>query len=332
MSEKVNNQIVTPADSCRDNRHTPLGVALKISSQRNGQYKINKTEEKHGFFFEFEGIKVPFRALIQDNNKVHGIPSISFGTAKECPSKALGLCQLPEGAKCYAENGEARATKRDNQTGTKGMDSYYKGLLFSAFWDEFQANGKLRLAFIDWCESRGFETFRVNLKGDFRTFEDVATIYYLANSGFEFAVYTARDDLGEFLETLADHPRVIVNGSNRCYSNRFKATTSIEEYIKAEFPCLGDCPNCRKCYSLENAEITCLIHGAGSDTLLNNPENREFIKNVALGGLYWFRDTDFEASKGFMTCINKELAKIGLLWRPKTIKDLIKGIKEMGDY
>ena len=325
------NNIVQPMEKRSDD---PLFRALQVSgSRKSSLYNLSKSDRENGYYFTYYGLEVPFSAILNENNKTRGIVGIAFGTAKDCPSRFLGLCQLPTDALCYARAGERRATKRDNENGEKGMDSYYNGLLCSAFWDSFETNPQTRLDFIDYLEAKGIETIRFNLKSDFRHLNDVVAIYSLAQTGFKLTGYTARDDLEE-LQGLADHPNIILNGSNRMYTNRFKATTSIKEYVEADFPCLGSCSNCGNCYRLRGETITVLIHGNGSNTALNTVENRDYILKWSKNVLPWdvLRDTDFSKAKGLITCINKELKKVGVMLRFKDAKDLANYIREWGEY
>ena len=287
---------------------TPLGVALEISSRNGGKYTPNKTELENGYFFIVEGVAVPFRAVLNENGKTEGIAGIGFGTARDCPSRSLGLCQLPEDKFCYALSGEKRATKRENSEGLRGMDSYLNGLLCSEFWNQYKLNPKLRVKFSEYLEYKGIDTIRFNLKGDFRDADDICIIWHLAESeGLSLTGYTARDDLSDLLETIAEHPRIILNGSNRMYTNRFRVTTSLEDYLDAPYRCVGNCSGCRNCYSLRGVEIVVLVHGSGSDTLLNTVGNQKYLINRFYYDMGLEFDEDkFEESKGLLTAINKD--------------------------
>lgn len=307
----------------------PLKTALKVSqSKPSSNYNLKPSEEAKGFYFEYMGLKVPFKVLLNENQKTEGIAGLCFGTAKDCPSLALGLCQLPTESLCYARAGEKRASRKDNTEGLQGMDSYYNGLLCGEFWDTFANSPQIRLKFIEFLDSKGIDTLRFNLKGDFRSETDILSIYHLANSGFKCSGYTARDDLAPVLEVVANHKNIWVNGSNRFYTNRFKATDSLKEYQEAKYKCLGSCSKCRKCYTLRGVEIIVLVHGSGSDTLLNNSENFEFLKGnfKPLGVTLTLED--FERAKGLTTCLNKALALRGCPWDSfKDAKDILNFIR-----
>lgn len=290
-----------------------LKTALQVSqAKKSSTYRLDTRAERRGYYFMWEGIPVPFRVLFDDNNKTDGILGFSFGTAKDCPSNSLGLCQLPSDRVCYAKAGESRATKKNNEDGSRGMDSYFKGVLFSQFWDLFETHtDQVRSDLIRFLDENGIEELRFNLKGDFRHSLDICAVWHLAELGYRLTGYTARDDMSELLEKLGEHPRIILNGSNRKYTNRFKATTNIKEYLQASHRCIGSCSDCRNCYRLRGVEIVVLVHGSGSDTLLNTPENRKLIIDTFRGGVSIFKEEDFQRAKGLLTCVNKTLEAIG---------------------
>lgn len=323
MSENIN--LVPPT---RDTDKKALRTALVVSSNRKGSlYNLTKSDRENGYYFLFEGLEVPFKAILQENNKTRGIVGIAFGTAKDCPSQALGLCQVPKGATCYALSGERRATKRDNKEGLKGMDSYYKGKLFSEFWDSFANSPQVRNDFIEYLYSIEADTIRFNLKGDFRDSTDILIIWHLAQLGFKMVGYTARDDLTE-AEHLGEHPNCFLNGSNRMYTNRFKVTASIKEFLEAPHTCKGSCKDCQNCYRLRGETITVLVHGKGADTALNTAENREFLENWSKTALPWdvLRGIKWD-KKGLLTCLNAQLKAIPIILRFGSHKELIKFIR-----
>ena len=333
-TDKMKNQenLVNPVN---DSRTTdPLYKALQVSGSHKGsKYNLTKGDRERGFYFIYQGLEVPFKAIFNMNNKTDGILGVAFGTAKDCPSQALGLCQLPSDRLCYARSGEARATKRDNERGEKGMDSYFNGLLCSAFWDAYETDksGDIRNRFEAFLIHYDIETLRFNLKGDFRHSLDITAIYYLATCGLHLTGYTARDDLAELLEKLGSHPNIILNGSNRMYTNRFKATADLEEFQQAKYKCLGNCSACQNCYRLRGVEIVCLIHGSGSDTALNNEDNRIYIQYLAeLIGLD-IEDAEFETAKGLLTCVNKYFKKISNI-QFKSIKEALKFLSNQHYY
>lgn len=324
------NNIIQPIEKRNED---PLFKALQVSgSRKTSEYRLTESDRQNGYYFTYYGLEVPFKVILMGNNKVEGIQSIAFGTAKDCPSRALRLCQLPSDSLCYARAGESRATKRSNEDGSKGMDSYLKGLLCSAFWDKFEASESLQYDFINYLRAKRIKTLRFNLKGDFRHIHDIFAINTLANNGFKMVGYTARDDLWKWCKWLGNHERIFLNGSNVKYTNRFKATTSLKEFQKARIKCKGKCKECGNCYHLRGATITVLIHGNGADTALNTADNQAYVLEWSRKCLPRdvLRDTDFTKAKGFITCINKELKAQGIIWRVSDPKGLLKDMEEMG--
>lgn len=322
VSKRTEEQGVNPS----------LMTALRVSGSKKGsKYNLTKSDRENGFYFLYGGLEVPFRVLLNENDKTRGIVGIAFGTAKDCPSQALGLCQLPTDALCYARAGEKRATRRDNENGEKGMDSYFNGLLCSAFWDAFETSEAVRDSFVAFLIALDVETIRFNLKSDFRHAGDVLAIEYLAGCGFHLTGYTARDDLAPLLEKLGKNPRVILNGSNRKYTNRFKATDNLEEFLEAKYKCRGSCSACGNCYRLRGVTITVLIHGSGSDTQLNNEANRDYIACLIEYIGFYMEDEDFETAKGLTTCINKFFKKISNI-QFKDIKEALKFLRNQHFY
>ena len=320
------NNIVQPVTTEQTTTADPVYRALRVSGTRKGsRYNLSKGDRERGFYFLYNGLEVPFKALFNMNAKTDGILGITFGTAKDCPSRSLGLCQLPNDSLCYARSGEARATRKNNEDGAKGMDSYYNGLLCSAFWDAYETdtNGDIRQSFEDYLIYNEVETLRFNLKGDFRHSLDCSAIWHLAEHGFSLTGYTARDDLAELLHKLAEHPNIILNGSNQMYTNRFKATASIREFLKAEHPCLGNCSACKNCYRLRGKEITVLIHGRGSETALNTADNVETIRDIFYTMGIETTEEDFETAQGLITCINHIF---------KTLDENFEGFKTTKDF
>lgn len=326
--------IVKPikAEDCQSRQRDPLFKALQVSGSKQSKYNLTTSDRKNGFYFIYKGLEVPLKVLFNDNQKTAGILGVAFGTAKDCPSQALGLCQLPNDKLCYARAGEKRATRKNNGEGLQGMDSYLNGLLCSYFWDLYEADQETRDNLEAFLVAKDIKTLRFNLKGDFRHEGDILAIEDLARRGFNLTGYTARDDLADLLDRLGSNERVILNGSNRKYTNRFKAVDSLEEFIYARFKCLGSCDNCKKCYTLRGEEITVLVHGSGSDTQLNNEDNRIFITEwFKLALDITFKPEDFREAKGLTTCINKRLARFGSQ-APKfaNIKEVLRFMKVGG--
>ena len=315
---------------------SPLFKALITSTNsKSGDYKLKKTDKKHGFYFEYFElnlkIAIPLSAIFQTNDKITGILGIQFISSTDCPSRTLGTCQLPDTALCYGRSGENQSRPKHNGHGLKGMGGELKGTLSSYYWDRFAESSEYRHRFLLYCDYYKIDTLRFNLKGDFRSSQDISIIYYLANTG-RFACltgYTARDDLFEDLITLiSDCGAVKLNGSNIKYTNRFFVTAFIEDMVTASHWCLGGCKGCSNCYKLEGQVIYCLLHGSGADTVLNNLKNQEFLANWSRS-LYVdiLEGVDWSESKGLRTCVNKALERNGHGLRFGSNKELIQYIR-----
>lgn len=340
-------------------RLTPLFKSLIVSSTSNGEYNLKVNDFKNGFFFEYIElnlfIKVPLTVIFNTNDKIKGILGICYSTAKNCPSHNLGLCQLPDGEVCYARQGEKQGSKKV-YCYLKGMGSYFKGLLSVYYWELFKKDPLTRLTLIRYLNFYNIDILRFNLKGDFKDLSDILTLNYLANSkkGLKLYGYTARDDLyTPLIELITNNRNIKLNGSNIKYNNRFYCTSDLKEYLTAKHPCRGGClkNNCLNCLNLNNALITVLIHGAGSDSYLKNESNINLI--VEVFKKYYNIDLSeaFKLNlKGLVSCINKYLITTGLyksldlnsadfkysragnLVKVMTIKDLLDLIKKTGEF
>jgi len=317
---------------------TPLFKALIISSNAGGKYDLKIGDLKKGFYFIYaEGnlsIKVPLSAIFNTNDKIKGILGIAFSTARDCPSNKRGLCQLPDGELCYALKGEKQGTKKAPNY-LMGMDSLKNTLLSIYYWELFKKDPATRFKFLDYLTFYNIDYLRFNLKGDFKSLGDILIINYLANNGgtLKLTGYTARDDLYKSLFELIDNnPNVILNGSNIKYSNHFRATDLLADYILANYPCRGGClkNNCLNCYKLKGVIITCLIHGSGSDTQLNNKYNRELLNT-------WFKTTynlDITGAwgsnlKGLVSSLNKYLL-VNNLFESLKVPEALRGYTKKG--
>ena len=316
-----------------------LMAGTSTSRAKSGKYYLTKGDEAKGYYItvEFEGIsyKMPFRGLFDSNKKLDGIPSLSFSTAKDCPSRRAGTCQLCDPTLCYAVRGERQARATHSGKGILSLNSYNKSLMDAYILNRLTKEPKNLKKLIDYINSN-FEAIRFNKKGDFKNRHDWNLIKTLATNckGTVFYGYTARDDI---FKTFEDEPvpnNIYLNGSNRMYTNRFKTTSDLKEYIEAPLKCLGDCKRCQKCYNLKEQTITCLLHGSSVDPYFNTAKNRAFLIN-------WFNrnfskleltDEALTVNKGLLTSLNKALSNNPLYkdWHFETLKDLVKYIQAMG--
>lgn len=302
MNKTTNKQIVQPAQpvsavefkalSAKINYNTflmltPVFKSLITSTNNAGKYNLKVTDYKKGFYFYYKElnlkIAVPLTAVFNTNNKTAGILGIAFSTAINCPSRARGLCQLEDPEDCYAYSGERQNNKKYNAHGLKGMSSYHNGLLSKYYFALFNKSAEMRAVFKAYCNYYKINTLRFNLKGDFKSVDDIKNIEYMAEMGFNLTGYTARDDLRPYLlDLINNHDNIILNGSNMMYNNQFNAVDDFKTYLTAEHQCLGGCivNGCLNCYRLKNVIITVLLHGASAGVKLNTGANRIYLSNI----------------------------------------------------
>jgi hypothetical protein len=173
---------------------------------------------------------------------------INITSATDCPSRALGMCQLDHcgigSRKCYALKAEkfrpsTLAHRRKQQ----------------AWWDQptvdmtesfFQMRSKMR---------RKVTAVRVGESGDFRDIGDVRKLAALAKSNEDLTwyLYTARKDLFTDAVLCTLPKNVVVNGSGWMADNGFYAVPKgaarpvVKEGIKKIAWCAGDCRKCTLC-------------------------------------------------------------------------------------
>lgn len=311
---------------------------MTISRAISGKYHLNKkdTNNEHYLTLTFEGInlKVPFSALFDTNNKLDGIPSISFSTAADCPSQKLGLCQLTDHNLCYALRGEKQANGIYTDRGFLKLNSYYKTVLDMEFIKTIKTNSKQLNKLYEYINAN-FEVVRFNKKGDFKNREDylflISMVLNCPNT--KFYGYTARDDLFKDFEFNKTPNNFYLNGSNKMYTNLFITTTNLKDYLNSGYKCLGDCPRCKKCYTLQRKFIKCLLHGSNTDMYFNTFDNRDFLINFFNNN---FKDLnlshrDLKTNKGLLSSLNKAFKNsMYKEWNFKDYKELTNYIYAMG--
>ena len=127
--------IVKPikAEDCQSRQNDPLFKALQVSGSKQSKYNLTTSDRENGFYFIYKGLEVPFKVLFNMNQKTEGILGVAFGTAKDCPSQALGLCQLPNDKLCYARNERpAKTTKTALKVWTVILTGFY-ALIFGIY-------------------------------------------------------------------------------------------------------------------------------------------------------------------------------------------------------
>jgi hypothetical protein len=171
---------------------------------------------------------------------------MNSGTATDCPSKALGLCQA--GDLCYALKAERMYPQvlpyRNRQyeiTQTVTPESFVNQLLIDS------KNAR----------THKLKAFRFNESGDFHNqnqlnwFADVCRL--LKANKVKCYGYTARTDLD--LTGLLEHASVNVSNDNNGWieygCNRFKMV----QYPSARLVCAGDCRKCNLCLTQRGKTI-----------------------------------------------------------------------------
>jgi len=292
-------------------------IALVFSNQRGGKYTANKTELKNNWTFivNIPGLNlvlnIPFKAILKDNDKLKGIKGFNFSTATHCRSHRLGMCQVKNKKDCYAYQGEQRAKSDITKQGGLKMNSRHQIQLNMLFNDKLKHDPVLLNHFIDYLNQR-VPYLRFNVNGDFRTSEDIQLLTNICKeyTGTAYG-YTAADDLQglDQLQTVA-----ALNGSNRKYTNRYKATYSLETYFKSILEgknCLGGCIDCGKCWTMKDSTIINLFHKKDSDVILNTWNNRQFIASILNAFNIPTTPEDLQTLKGIYSSTRRHILQAG---------------------
>ena len=188
----------------------------------------------------------------------------NMGSAKNCPSAKLGLCNIP---KCYAKKAEYLYPNvlpyRDRQ---------------EAFWlesDAFTIAENIQGAFM---RHKALKYVRVNESGDFHSRECLNKLIAVAKMlpQIKFYTYTHRKDLIDS-RTWAKLPKnLVINTSNftRKNLNSFNGVATVKVHRLADFTkvkahiiragydyaCLGDCSKCSLCKVKHGKKIGAPLH------------------------------------------------------------------------
>lgn len=296
-----------------------LRACISISRASSGKYYLTKRDLKANNFIVLKEanitLKVPFKALFDSNDKIKPIVSLSFSSAIFCPRDLKGLCQLKDSnMSCYAKNGQKRASGLYINNGIPCINSYLNSCLVMACLKELYNSNNLLEAFSSFI-NKNYPIVRYNLKGDFKDFKDLYILSFLVNRAFKttFYGYSARDDILEDNNGYSDYLRAnncYLNGSNKFYTNRFKVTYDLKEWLLSPYICLGACNKCKKCFNLKNKTILCLIHNKNSDILLNTFNNRLFLVKLfnSLDKTLNLSQEDFKVKKGLLDALNQVLS------------------------
>lgn len=226
---------------------------------KSSKYSLRKTDEDRGFYVDCDDVKIPFKAMFFEstNVKLGRILSISADSSLNCISKSLGLCQLPADVSCYGCDSEIQYCRED-------IINCKDSNLISGFILE-ECDPYLMAEYIN--EKYPERIIRFNKHGDFRNekqlfnFLKITELLEELDSGVLWYGYTARDDLLEETGLDSDYwmnrSSVILNGSNRMYTNRYKG---VREYTDGAIHCQGDCVNCGNCYTLIGKTIEVKYH------------------------------------------------------------------------
>lgn len=184
------------------------------------------------------------------NRKLPKTTAILYITsAKECPSKKRGLCQIPPG-KCYALKAE-RLYKysrpyRDEQT-CQWDGHLTRTIAEMILWHNKHAwKYKVKLV-------------RFNEAGDFRGQRDIDKMsrlaHFLKRSGIKVYGYTARKDL-DFSNVDSN---MIVNGSGFMVHNKIIVVPK-KELHKFRYRCKMNCRICNLCTRKKKITIHIPLH------------------------------------------------------------------------
>ena len=179
-------------------------------------------------------------------NKKIGRNTLIFnlGSAKRCPSKKLGLCQLCDPKKCYALKAEKMYPPVLPYRNRQERD-----------WKKQSAADIA--SDLSRHSTRNTQYIRFNESGDFWDQDCIEKLKTIARLLPEYCFYgyTARKDLS--FKRLPKN--LCINGSNwkRGNMNSFMA---VAEYSGNNPICAGDCRICGLCKKARNLTIECKMH------------------------------------------------------------------------
>ena len=186
----------------------------------------------------------------------HKLPKTTYilntGSATDCPSRKLGLCQCPD--KCYA-------MKAEKQYPAVLSFRRKQREVFTLLSAEELADSLLNSS----RRARVYkmESFRFSEAGDFENQKDVEKMALLCkiltSNGVQCYGYTARTDLD--LAPLIGASTVNVSNDFGRWAekgaNRFQA---VEEYSSGSNHCMMNCAICHKCATCKGRTIEVKIH------------------------------------------------------------------------
>lgn len=169
----------------------------------------------------------------------------NMGSAFNCPSDTLGLCQLMDSNKCYAKKAEriwnSVRQRRENQF------NFWRKCTIKEFINKLkEEQGTKKLKYL-----------RFNESGDFYTQNDVikaCNISDILYPNIKSYIYTARSDLYyKFPRTL------VINGAGFMIDNNFLIEDKASNKSKNAI-CIADCRKCSICTKKLNLIISVKPH------------------------------------------------------------------------
>lgn len=196
-------------------------------------------------------MKNTLQALLSTGNSKVPYYIFNMGTATDCPSAKLGLCQA--GKHCYALKAEKLYPPckpyRDRQ---------------AKYWDSVSAaEFASDLIAIQKGARKMPKILRVSEAGDFRSQADVDKLteicIYLTQNGWQVYLYTARTDLD--IGDLLVFAQVNVSNDHGDWqslgANRFRMVNKASgDY----FVCKGSCRDCNVCLAVKGKTIEVVKH------------------------------------------------------------------------
>lgn len=232
-----------------------------------------------------------------------------------------------------ANSGKYYLTKKDAKNGFKSMNTYYNSILSIKAIELLKHDAGLYYKFVEYIKAN-HTIIRFNQIGDFKNETDYHLLINLTLDcpNTVFYGYSARDDI---LNGYNESTNLFINGSNKQYTNRFQTTTNIKQHLNNPLKCIGDCINCKKCYTLRGQTISCLLHGPlkNIDKYFNNEPNRQFLKEFFNSNFNHLNlsDDDLKTHAGLLDSLNKAFKNSTYsTWNFKDYKELLNYIKTMG--
>ena len=170
----------------------------------------------------------------------------SMTSATDCPSKALGLCKVPE--RCYAMKSERRfkASLPYKRRQAEYWDTHGPEAIAVSIRQHLYKKYKEPVKYV-----------RFNEAGDFRSQEDVEKLIEVAKlvPELHFYGFTSRSDLN----FTARPSNLTVNGSSFMLDNNFMAVPK-EDIKPNDVVCPGDCRTCDMCKTEKGLLIKVKYH------------------------------------------------------------------------